>query len=72
MMFSYGSGCAASLFVLRFTAEYKAIGKIAQFKDRLASRKKYTPEAYDAVMQKREKNFGKAEFTPTVSTKRLI
>jgi hydroxymethylglutaryl-CoA synthase len=67
MMFSYGSGCAASLFVLRFTAEYKAISKIAQFKDRLAQRKKYTAEAYNEVMLKREKNFGKSDHTPTVS-----
>jgi hydroxymethylglutaryl-CoA synthase len=38
MMFSYGSGCAASLFVLRFTDQYKTISKIAQFKSRLANR----------------------------------
>lgn len=53
-MFSYGSGCAASLFVLRFNADYKVISKIAQFKDRLAQRNKYTPEQYDATMLKRE------------------
>lgn len=67
MMFSYGSGCAASMFVLSFTEQYKAIGKIAQFKDRLANRKRYTAVAYDAVMTKREKMFGKADYTPTVS-----
>jgi len=47
MMFSYGSGCAASLFTLRFTSQYKTINKIAQFKDRLVQRKKFTAEAYD-------------------------
>jgi len=57
-MFSYGSGCAASLFVIRFSGEYKAISKIAQFKDRLAQRKKFTAEAYNEVMLKREKTFG--------------
>lgn len=35
-MFSYGSGCAASLFTLTCKAEYKAIQKSAQFKQRLA------------------------------------
>lgn len=54
MMFSYGSGCAASIFVLRFTEQYKNISKLAQFKDRLAKRVRFTAEEYDSVMSMRE------------------
>jgi hydroxymethylglutaryl-CoA synthase len=42
-MFSYGSGCAASMFVLRFSADYHRISQLSNFKERLASRVKVTP-----------------------------
>jgi hydroxymethylglutaryl-CoA synthase len=48
MMFSYGSGCAASMFVLRFTADYKKVAAVTgQYKTRLAQRIKVSPEEYD-------------------------
>ena len=54
MMFSYGSGCAASLFTLKFSEDYKKIAANAEFKDRLAQRTKVSAENYDAIMAKRE------------------
>lgn len=72
MMFSYGSGCAASMFVLRFTDQYKQISKVASFKDRLAKRVKVSAEEYDSVMSKREQNYGKSDFSPKVNNLLLI
>lgn len=42
-MFSYGSGCAASMFILRFNADYHRIRQLSDFKERLASRVKVAP-----------------------------
>lgn len=66
-MFSYGSGCAASLFVLRFDKQYKKIATACEFKYRLAQRIKVTPTEYDAIMAHRQSMFGKNDYTPTVS-----
>lgn len=67
MMFSYGSGCAASMFVLNFTKEYKQVASLAaEYIERLAQRIKVTPADYDAVMAKREAMFGKNDYRPTV------
>ena len=67
LMFSYGSGCAASMFILRFNAGYKNIQRIAYYKDRLASRVKICPEDFDREMSMREEKFGLGNFKPVVS-----
>jgi 3-hydroxy-3-methylglutaryl CoA synthase len=67
MMFSYGSGCAASMFVLNFTKDYKKVASLAaDFIERLAQRIKVTPAEYDAIMAKREAMFGVNDYKPTV------
>ena len=54
-MFSYGSGCAASMFVLNFAKEYKSVAAItSDYLQRLDQRIKVTPAEYDAIMAKRE------------------
>ena len=67
MMFSYGSGCAASMFILRFKAGYKNIQRIAYYKDRLSSRVKVRPEDFDREMTMREEKFGLPNIKPIVS-----
>lgn len=68
MMFSYGSGCAASMFVLRFTSHYKRVASLTtDYIQRLAHRRRVDPKEYDQVMNKREVMFGKNDFKPTVS-----
>lgn len=47
LMFSYGSGCAASMFVLRVNAGYRNIQRLSDFRPRLASRVKVSPEEYE-------------------------
>jgi len=54
MMFSYGSGCAASMFTIRCQPEYKQVQHLASFKHRLASRVKVPAPEYDALMHHRE------------------
>ena len=57
MMFSYGSGCAASMFVLNFTSEYKKIASVtSQYKYNLAQRIKVTAQDYDAIMAALDKS----------------
>lgn len=65
-MFSYGSGCAASLFYVRVEGCYKKIQDTAQFKKRLESRIKLSTDEYDKWMEQREKIFGIRDYTPTV------
>jgi hydroxymethylglutaryl-CoA synthase len=67
LMFSYGSGCAASMFVLRVTGDYSRIKKAAQFKTRLTNRVRISAEEFDSMMTHREQMFGKCNYVPTVS-----
>lgn len=66
MMFSYGSGCAASMFTFTVNGDYQPIQKRAQFKQRLASRVKLSAEEYDKWMSQREAFYGKSNYEPTV------
>ena len=43
LMFSYGSGCAASMFILKVNAGYRRISQLSDFKPRLARRVKVSP-----------------------------
>jgi hydroxymethylglutaryl-CoA synthase len=69
MLFSYGSGCAASMFALRVSNDVRAYQSVmAPFKKRLDSRVRITPEEFDRWMLTREQNFGRCPYVPTVST----
>lgn len=68
MLFSYGSGCAASMFMIRVREGYQTVIRNSLFKERLESRVKVTPEEYDQWMAWREHNFGKCSLTPQVRT----
>ena len=68
MMFSYGSGCAASMFMVKVSPEhdYRGVIRPANFKQRLDNRVKISPEEYDRWMASREQNYGKVPYTPQV------
>ena len=69
MLFSYGSGCAASMFVIRVSQDYayrNVLGR-SHFKQRLESRVKLAPEEFDRWMAQKEQNFGKANYSPNVN-----
>ena len=67
MLFSYGSGCAASMFYVRVKPGYQnhPLTVNLQFQDRLNSRKKLDPQEYDAWMSHRESLFGKCDYKPS-------
>jgi hydroxymethylglutaryl-CoA synthase len=64
MMFSYGSGCAASMFMIHVKGDYKQIQKNCEFKTRLESRIKVPCEEFDRLMAYREKMYGKPNYEP--------
>ena len=71
MMFSYGSGCAASMFVLRVNAGYRRIQQLSDFRPRLARRVRVSAEEYNDWMSWREQNFGKGNLVPRASIQHL-
>ena len=70
-MFSYGSGCAASLFGIECVGDYKNIQVNGDFTDIIEKRIKLTPEQYTEIMNEREQNHGKAPFKPKSTTENL-
>jgi len=71
LMFSYGSGCAASMFVLRFNRDYRRIQRLSDYRPRLARRVRISPSEYDQWMSLREASFGKANVVPKASIEHL-
>lgn len=74
MLFSYGSGCAASMFFVHVKNGYKANQLFSgpHYSTRLDQRTKLSPEEYDAWMTQREQLFGKCDYTPTGETSHLF
>jgi hydroxymethylglutaryl-CoA synthase len=72
-MFSYGSGCAASMFLIRVAKnkDYLQVIRPTNFKERLESRVKISPEQFDQWMAHREANYGVVPFIPQTSIENL-
>jgi 3-hydroxy-3-methylglutaryl CoA synthase len=71
MMFSYGSGCAASMFSFRVKEGYQRVIEKSNFKQRLEQgRVKVTPEEFSQWMDLREQNYVKhpPTYQPKVRT----
>jgi len=58
MMFSYGSGLAASMFLLKVQRSVKFMSPIMSIKLRLNNRIRISATEYDSIMLQREKNYG--------------
>ena len=69
MLFSYGSGCAASLFFVHVKEGYQQHPLVTkgEFQDRLDRRVRLSAEDYDQWMAHRESLFGKCDYEPSVS-----
>jgi hydroxymethylglutaryl-CoA synthase len=63
ILFSYGSGCTASMFSVKVRSGYEVIKDVSDFNGRLNNRIKKTPEEYNVVMQKREDKYTKNMLT---------
>jgi hydroxymethylglutaryl-CoA synthase len=57
-MFSYGSGLAASMFLIKGRASTTSIAANLQIESRLKSRVKVSPEEYARIMLEREQAYG--------------
>lgn len=72
VLFSYGSGCAASMFTIRAKEEYSIIREKSDYHQRLDNRIKKSPEFYEAVMAEREATYGHANKEATGPIEELI
>jgi hydroxymethylglutaryl-CoA synthase len=74
LMFSYGSGMAATMYSLQFHNQQK-LSQISQkldIKNRLHQRKHVTPQEYTEVMKLREDTHSKANYKPVSSVDDLF
>jgi hydroxymethylglutaryl-CoA synthase len=74
VLFSYGSGLAASMFSLKVKGSVAAIKKKLNIAQRLADRTVIEPAEYDQIMLLREKTHNVKSYTPSgpVSTDNLF
>jgi len=66
MMFSYGSGLASTMFVLKFDSDVRVIREKMQARERLQSRTKIPCEVYDRIMEDKKNKYNKVPFKPEV------
>lgn len=62
-MFSYGSGLASSMFILRFTSSVTEMRRNLDLHGRLLARIKVPVEVYDRIMDERVEMFHKKGYT---------
>jgi len=67
LMFSYGSGLAASMFSVRVRKPVTHIKKAINLQDRLVSRVAVDPEEYHQTVDKREEDYTKFDYEPESS-----
>lgn len=72
LMFSYGSGLAATLFSLQVNGSVEHIVKATNINNRLAQRIEVSPAEYTKEMKHRESLYGQCDFVPTSSPASLF
>lgn len=72
LMFSYGSGCAASIFRVKVVGDYSKMQENCQFLDRLNSRVTVPPEEFMKTLYKRIQQYGQANYKTQADTSRLF
>lgn len=72
VMFSYGSGCAATMFTIRVNQDYANIQEKSSFQERLDNRIKKSPEFYETVMAERQAGYGHANKISTGPLEELL
>ncbi|KAJ2323459.1 3-hydroxy-3-methylglutaryl coenzyme A synthase, partial [Coemansia sp. RSA 2681] len=71
-MFSYGSGCAASMYSFRVRADTTAIAATIRLSERLDMRTKVSPAEFEKAMELREKTHNAQEYEPTGNVDELF
>lgn len=59
LMFSYGSGNAATMFLVRVNPGYESLRETAEFESRLEQRVQVSAEEYQTRMKRRQESYGK-------------
>lgn len=73
ILFSYGSGCTASMFAVKVKDGYRVIKEVSDFNGRLNNRIKKSPEEYNHIMQLREDKYTKnLKLSPEAPVEELI
>lgn len=65
-MFSYGSGLASGMFLLRVNTDPSFMREKMNIDEKLKNRVKIPVEEYDKIMESRQIRFGKKSFIPNV------
>jgi len=71
VLFSYGSGLAASMFSFKIKKSTAEIAKTLNINERLESRNEFKPEDFEKTMSLREKTYQLKDYTP-VSTAEMF
>lgn len=71
LMFSYGSGLAASMWSMRIRDSVSEIREKSDVRRRLEARTVVRPEEYCAAMDLRQESFGKPSYTPVSGLEHL-
>lgn len=66
LMFSYGSGLAATLFSMQVKDSVEPMRQISDVQQRLAARTKIAPEEFEKLLDQREKDYTRFDYKPTV------
>ncbi|KAI9506011.1 3-hydroxy-3-methylglutaryl coenzyme A synthase [Coemansia spiralis] len=70
--FSYGSGCAASMYSFRFRSDTAAITQTLDLAARLESRIKASPVEFESTMELREKTHNAQDYEPAGNVAELF
>lgn len=72
LMFSYGSGLAATLFSIRCVGDVTHIRDTANVVERLNARKAVSPEKFEEILSTREQTHAAFDYTPSTGTEHLF
>ncbi|KAJ2505601.1 3-hydroxy-3-methylglutaryl coenzyme A synthase, partial [Coemansia sp. RSA 1939] len=71
-VFSYGSGCAASVYSFRVCGDTSSIAKTLDIAARLDKRIKVSPAGFEKIMELREKTHNAQEYEPSGNVDELL
>lgn len=72
LMYSFGSGFAASMFSLRVVDSVQEMANKLSIKKRLQDRYEIAPEMYEKMMLERERDYGRMNYQPKANSEMLF
>jgi hydroxymethylglutaryl-CoA synthase len=71
-MFSFGSGLASTMYLIRVNSDPSFMRSRLDIENRLKSRVKVSTDEYDQLMALRQQNYGKKAYTTNVKRKNFF